>query len=138
MYSRAELKGSDHKPGQTSPPGTIYYFSQTCYFLLIVFTIFKADIRIVDTVKKAALSQLLLENIISTQPGENLDEKLASIALPDTVGECRFFRVAKTALCSIRHRSVPPPSTDEKAWWDTPGKFSFYFYLSVLRDWQHE
>ncbi|KAF9452987.1 phosphatidylinositol phosphate phosphatase [Macrolepiota fuliginosa MF-IS2] len=83
VYSRTELRGSDHKP---------------------VFGIFKADIRIVDTVKKAALSQLLLENIVSTEPGENLDEKLASIALPDTVGE------------------LPPPSTDEKAWWDTPGK----------------
>ncbi|KXN89554.1 Inositol-1,4,5-trisphosphate 5-phosphatase 1 [Leucoagaricus sp. SymC.cos] len=81
VYSRAEMRGSDHKP---------------------VFGIFRADIRVVDTVKKAALSQLLLENIVSTQPNENLDEKLAGVALPDSVGE------------------LPPPSTDEKAWWDTP------------------
>ncbi|KAF5363510.1 hypothetical protein D9756_000348 [Leucocoprinus leucothites] len=81
VYSRTELRGSDHKP---------------------VFAIFRADIRVVDTVKKAALSQLLLENIVSTQPHENLDEKLAGIVLPDTLGE------------------LPAPSTDEKAWWDTP------------------
>lgn len=98
-----------------------------------MFAIFRADIRIIDTVKKAALSQLLLENIVSTQPGEKLDEKLASIALPDTVGECRFSCVAKTALCSLRrHQSVPPPSTDEKAWWDTPGKF-FNFFFTIAR-----
>jgi len=39
-------------------------------------------------VKKAALSQLLLEKIVGTQAHDDLDEKLASIALPDTVGEC--------------------------------------------------
>jgi len=39
-------------------------------------------------VKKAALSQLLLENIVGTQAHDNLDEKLASIVLPDIVGEC--------------------------------------------------
>ncbi|KAJ3575821.1 hypothetical protein NP233_g830 [Leucocoprinus birnbaumii] len=81
VYSRSELRGSDHRP---------------------VFAIFRADIRIVDTVKKAALSQLLLEHIVSTQPYENLDEKLASISLPEAVGE------------------LPDPSTDDKAWWDTP------------------
>lgn len=58
-----------------------------------VFGIFKADIRVVDTVKKAALSQLLLESIVSTKPGENLDEKLSRIALPNTVGEREFFSV---------------------------------------------
>ncbi|XP_006460370.1 hypothetical protein AGABI2DRAFT_150338 [Agaricus bisporus var. bisporus H97] len=100
VYSRAELRGSDHKP---------------------VFGIFKADIRVVDTVKKAALSQLLLESIVSTKPGENLDEKLSRIALPKTVGEREFFfvllyRVTAVSQCSL----VPAPSTDEKAWWDTP------------------
>lgn len=38
--------------------------------------------------KKAALSQLLLENVVGTQAHDKLDEKLASVALPDTVGEC--------------------------------------------------
>jgi len=42
-------------------------------------------------VKKAALSQLLLENIVGTQAHDNIDEKLASVALPDTVGECGSF-----------------------------------------------
>ncbi|KAF9534756.1 inositol polyphosphate phosphatase [Crepidotus variabilis] len=81
VYSRSELRGSDHKP---------------------VFAIFRAEIRVVDPVKKAALSRILLENVVSTEPGEVLDEKLARLTLPTETGE------------------LPPPSTDDLAWWDTP------------------
>jgi hypothetical protein len=42
----------------------------------------RADVRIIDTVKRAALSRLLLESVVSTSPGEKLDEKLAALALP--------------------------------------------------------
>ena len=35
-----------------------------------------------DAVKKAALSKLLLETVFSSAPGENLDEKLATLVLP--------------------------------------------------------
>ena len=42
----------------------------------------KADVRIIDAVKKAALSRMLLESVISTTPGEKLDEKLSALALP--------------------------------------------------------
>ncbi|KAF9478161.1 inositol polyphosphate phosphatase [Pholiota conissans] len=81
VYSRAELRGSDHKP---------------------VFATFRAEIRIIDPVKKAAMSRILLDGVVSTDPGEKLDEKLANLILPADMGE------------------LPPPSTDEKAWWDNP------------------
>jgi hypothetical protein len=42
----------------------------------------KADVRVIDTVKKAALSRMLLESVIATTPGEKLDEKLTALALP--------------------------------------------------------
>ncbi|KAF9076927.1 inositol polyphosphate phosphatase [Rhodocollybia butyracea] len=82
-YSRAELKGSDHKP---------------------VFAVFRPNIRIIDPVKKAALSRLLLSSVLHTAPGEKLDDKLASMVLPDN-----FYST-----------ELPPPSTDENSWWDTP------------------
>ncbi|KAF8165492.1 inositol polyphosphate phosphatase [Crassisporium funariophilum] len=79
VYSRAELRGSDHKP---------------------IFAIYRAEVRIIDPVKKATLSRMLLESIVSTGPGENLDERLAKLTIPIDTGE------------------LPPPSSDEKAWWD--------------------
>jgi synaptojanin len=48
----------------------------------IVFAIFKSSVRIIDNMKRATLSRLLLESVISTTPGEKLDEKLASWPLP--------------------------------------------------------
>ncbi|RDB20113.1 Inositol-1,4,5-trisphosphate 5-phosphatase 1 [Hypsizygus marmoreus] len=81
VYSRAELRGSDHKP---------------------VFALFRAEVRIIDTVKRLALSRLLLESIVTTAPGEKLDEKLAALV----------FHADFTEL--------PPPSSDEVAWWDSP------------------
>jgi len=77
VYSRAELRGSDHKP---------------------VFAIYGAEVRIIDRVKKATLSQMLLESIVSLEPGEKLDKKLAKLAIP---------------------RQLPPPSSDENSWWNT-------------------
>jgi synaptojanin len=44
-----------------------------------VFAIFKAELRVIDHVKRANLSRLLLENVTSIAPGEKLDEKLASL-----------------------------------------------------------
>ncbi|PPQ77402.1 hypothetical protein CVT25_010984 [Psilocybe cyanescens] len=80
VYSRAELRGSDHKP---------------------VFAIYRAEVRIVDPVKKANLSRILFDGITSTQhPGENLDQKLARLVLP------------------LNTEELPPPSTEENAWWD--------------------
>ena len=52
-----------------------------------MFGIYRAEIKIVDHVKRAALSRIILDNITSTEPGELLDEKLASLTLPTAVGE---------------------------------------------------
>ncbi|KAI0335627.1 inositol polyphosphate phosphatase [Cubamyces sp. BRFM 1775] len=79
VYSRAELRCSDHRP---------------------VFAIFRAEVRIIDHAKRAALSKLLLENVTSTAPGEKLDEKLAGLAFTPEESE------------------LPPPSSDDFAWWD--------------------
>ncbi|KAI0034116.1 DNase I-like protein [Vararia minispora EC-137] len=58
VYSRAELRGSDHKP---------------------VYAFFRATVRIVDHAKKETLSRLLTESVTSTAPGEKLEEKLAAL-----------------------------------------------------------
>jgi len=65
-----------------------------------VFAIYNAEVRIIDRVKKAALSQLLLEGISSMEPGEKLDKKLANLVLPAY--------------------SRQLPSSDENIWWNTP------------------
>ena len=44
-----------------------------------VFALFRAEVRIIDHAKRAALQKLLLENVTSTAPGEKLDEKLAAL-----------------------------------------------------------
>ncbi|KAI0722816.1 inositol polyphosphate phosphatase [Earliella scabrosa] len=79
VYSRAELKCSDHRP---------------------VFALFRAEVRIIDHAKRATLQKLLLENVTSTAPGEKLDEKLASLTF------------------TPEEHDLPPPSSDESAWWD--------------------
>ena len=46
-----------------------------------VFALFSAEIRMIDHMKRAALSHYLLDNVTSTIPGDKLDEKLASLTL---------------------------------------------------------
>lgn len=61
-----------------------------------MFAIFRAEVRIIDAVKKATLSRLLLESVISTDPGEKLDEKLAALILPSDTGD-RTYRATRKA-----------------------------------------
>ncbi|KIJ37381.1 hypothetical protein M422DRAFT_211433 [Sphaerobolus stellatus SS14] len=63
-YSRAELKGSDHRP---------------------VFAIFRSTVRIIDHAKRDALSKKLLESVASTAPGDKLDEKLEKLTISDAI-----------------------------------------------------
>jgi len=84
MYNRAELRGSDHRP---------------------VYALFRAEVRIVDSAKKAMLSAVLLESVASTQPGERLEERLRTATLPKVVTG-----------------DVPPPSSGDSAWWDQPSQ----------------
>ena len=79
VYSRAELRGSDHKPGSQGSYLFVFFVLN-----LIVFAIYDAEVRIIDPVKKATLSQILLESVVSMEPGEKLDKKLANLAMPDT------------------------------------------------------
>lgn len=58
IYSRAELKGSDHRP---------------------VYAAFRATVHIIDHAKKSALGRLLMESVTSAEPGETLEEKLAAL-----------------------------------------------------------
>ena len=84
----------------------------------------RADVRIIDAAKRAALSRMLLESIVSTAPGEKLDEKLSALALPADFVECTSVRLIECpAYMTLTMSLVPPPSSDEATWWDGPGKF---------------
>ena len=78
--------GSDHRPGEYSLDG----WHCTRLTKGEVFAIFRAGVRVIDTVKKNALQKLLLESVISTEPGVKLDEKLASMTLSDYPEDCTF------------------------------------------------
>lgn len=95
VYSRAELKSSDHKP---------------------VFAIFRTTVWIVDRVKQDALARLLLENVTSTSNGEKLDEKLAALTLHPSVND------------------LPPPSSEDGAWWDRPGHPNGVFIVTEAEE----
>lgn len=71
--------GSDHKP---------------------VFGIFRAEVRIVDPVKKAVMSQMLLERVTSTEDGQTLVDKLKETPLSKALGEStREFHVYSLWNC---------------------------------------
>ncbi|TDL29681.1 DNase I-like protein, partial [Rickenella mellea] len=67
-----------------------------------VFGIFRSEIRIIEVVKRAALQRFLFDSVTSTAPGQKLDEKLAAMAFTEGPDD------------------LPPPSSDEQAWWDDP------------------
>lgn len=54
---------------------------------------FTTEIRIVDYAKRGALSRALFENVTSSLPGENLDEKLASITFSDGAPERKLLSI---------------------------------------------
>ena len=57
----------------------------------VVYAIYDAEVQIIDRVKKAALSQMLLESITFMEPGEKLDKKFANLVLPADVRQCMEF-----------------------------------------------
>ena len=67
-------------------------YSIHSFFLCVefdaVFAIYNAEVRIIDRIKKAALSQMLLENTASMEPGDKLDKKLANLILPADTRQC--------------------------------------------------
>jgi hypothetical protein len=56
-----------------------------------VFAIFRASVRIVDKAKREALARLLLESVVTTPPGEKLDEKLATLTFSNDVTDCKLM-----------------------------------------------
>jgi len=99
VYNRAELKSSDHRP---------------------VFALFRTVVWIVDRTKRDALARLLLENVTSTSAGEKLDEKLAALTLHPSTNDCASFE-SILGFYDLINYPVPPPSTEDNAWWDRPG-----------------
>jgi hypothetical protein len=58
---------------------------------MLVFALFHAEVRIIDNSKRAALSRLLLDSVLSIDAGEKLDEKLASMALPANFSDRKYI-----------------------------------------------
>ncbi|THG98860.1 hypothetical protein EW026_g3386 [Hermanssonia centrifuga] len=71
-----------------------------------VFAMFRAEIRVIDHAKRTAMSHALLDNVTSTAPGEKLDEKLANLI-----------------FSNYSPPELPPPSSDDVAWWDRPASW---------------
>ena len=103
MYNRAELKSSDHRP---------------------VFALFKTVVGVVDGPKRDALARLLLENVTSISSDENPDERLAALTLHPSANNCGCLR-STSEFCDLRDYPVPPPSSEDNAWWDRPGLYPF-------------
>lgn len=101
MYNRAELRSSDHRP---------------------VFALFRTTVWVVDQAKRDALARLLLENVTSTSNGEKLDEKLAALTLHPTIDDREYFGSA-LEFFGLTQCPVPPPSSEDNAWWDRPGTY---------------
>lgn len=112
MYNRAELRSSDHRP---------------------VFALFRTTVWVVDQAKRDALARLLLENVTSTSNGEKLDEKLAALTLHPSIDDREYFD-STLEFFDLTQRPVPPPSSEDNAWWDHPGTYhhiscrAFFFY----------
>ncbi|CUA69373.1 hypothetical protein RSOLAG22IIIB_03896 [Rhizoctonia solani] len=60
VYNRAELKQSDHRP---------------------IYAVFHATARVIDITKKNALQEQLLQELIHTNPGQTLDQKLSKMGI---------------------------------------------------------
>ena len=89
-----------------------------------VYAAFRATVHIIDHAKKATLGRLLAESVNSTAPGETLDEKLAALTFPRSE-DCKCG-ILKGIQADLNHNTtVPPPSSETEAWWDTPGKLLF-------------
>jgi len=93
VYSRAELRGSDHRPG------IIIFFlrflSVKCSSVPTEFTVyaaFRASVHVIDHAKKAVLGRLLAESVASMAPGETLDEKLAALTFSHS-DDCKYGRL---------------------------------------------
>lgn len=115
-YSRVELLGSDHRPGLA-----FLCFILTTLTRTAVFAMFRAEIRKIDAQKKAALRKRLLQMVTSKGPGENLEEHLQHLVLNQPFDDdCQS--IPHLVRFHTDPLPVPPPSSDDLMWWDTPGE----------------
>ncbi|GAA5989221.1 hypothetical protein JCM10908_001213 [Rhodotorula pacifica] len=69
-----------------------------------VYALFRSKIRTVNSARRAAVRKELLQKLLAHSPHESLDAKLSRVAISG--GE----KPARSRL--------PPPSTDQQAWWN--------------------
>jgi hypothetical protein len=74
----------------------------------------------VDEAKKASIAKMLADNVVVTAPGEKLDEKLARLTFPIEASDDRAC-FATRPVQYLTRCLVPPPSSEENAWWNKPG-----------------
>ena len=91
------------------------------------------NVRQINSVKKAALSEELLKSLTGTTSNEKLDDKLAGLMINDG---CKLSRLLSVSISIYSGRClVPLPSSDAKAWWesegDFPKTFSVICYLTL-------
>jgi hypothetical protein len=72
---------------------------------IAVYALFRSDVRIIDVAKRAALAQLLADNVVSTAPGEKLDEKLAALTFHPEINECGSLSLS--SVLQFHHLSFP-------------------------------
>ena len=89
-----------------------------------MYAIFRASIRIIDKAKRATLSRLLLNSVMTTAPGEKLDDKLALLSLPPEYCEREPMSDPSEVYSYLTASLVPPPSTDDIAWWDSQSTYA--------------
>lgn len=79
---------------------------------------------IVDRAQRDSLARLLLENVTSTSAGEKLDEKLAALTLHPSANDCACS-ISVLEFRNLMDYPVPPPSSEDHAWWDHPGTYHY-------------
>lgn len=63
-----------------------------------VFALFRTDVTVVDEAKKAELSKLLTESVMTTAPGGKLDNKLAALTLTADSGERAYLLLCTSII----------------------------------------
>ena len=97
--------------------------------------VFRAEVRIVDPAKKAALSKMLLQGVSSTLPDEKLDEKLVALTFHDPSANrkwgasfsCLFSYLLGSATSELRRTSlVGLPRTSRRRFRDSNSNQEFW------------
>ncbi|KAL5636707.1 hypothetical protein ACGC1H_000616 [Rhizoctonia solani] len=88
VYNRAELKQSDHRP---------------------IYAIFHATVRVIDTAKKDALQTQLLQELMHTNSGQTLDQKLSKMSVKTGTARTPPPPPPRLPERPSRHNTLGPP-----------------------------